>query len=103
MLSARRNEMFAQLHKTSNHVILTKAGIQYYQPLPGFRVKPGMTNRRVMQSSQPEEPNNQTDRMNPIPSALKNFLWLQYRHAGLDPASSIFRYFPDSGFHRNDG
>jgi hypothetical protein len=29
--------------------------------------------------------------------ALKNFLWLQYRHAGLDPASSIFRCFPDSG------
>jgi hypothetical protein len=34
--------------------------------------------------------------------ALKNFFWLQYRHAGLDPVSSIINHFLDSGFHRND-
>jgi len=33
-------------------VIPAKAGIQYYQVFPGFRVKPGMTNRGVMQRSQ---------------------------------------------------
>ena len=33
-------ETFAQLHKTSNYVIPAKAGIQYYQQLPGFRYSP---------------------------------------------------------------
>ena len=33
-------ETFAQLHKTSNYVIPAKAGIQYYQALPGFRFSP---------------------------------------------------------------
>jgi hypothetical protein len=28
------------LHKTSNYVIPAKAGIQYYQTLPGFRFSP---------------------------------------------------------------
>ena len=36
----RNSETFAQLHKTSNYVIPAKAGIQYYQALPGFRFSP---------------------------------------------------------------
>jgi len=31
---------FAQLHKTGHYVIPAKAGIQYYQALPGFRFSP---------------------------------------------------------------
>ena len=42
-------ETFAKMYKTSNCVIPAKAGIQYYQVCPRFRVKPGMTNRGVMQ------------------------------------------------------
>jgi mRNA-degrading endonuclease RelE of RelBE toxin-antitoxin system len=34
------HNVFAQLHKTSNYVIPAKAGIQYYQVLPGFRFSP---------------------------------------------------------------
>ncbi len=45
-------EAFAKLHKPSNYVIPAEAGIQYSQVLPGFRVKPGMTNRVVLQSYQ---------------------------------------------------
>jgi hypothetical protein len=41
----------AKLYKTSNYVIPAKAGIQYYQVSPRFRVKPGMTNRGILQSS----------------------------------------------------
>jgi hypothetical protein len=35
-----QSETFAKLHKTSIHVIPAKAGIQYYQALPGFRFSP---------------------------------------------------------------
>jgi hypothetical protein len=58
------NETFAKLYKTSNYVIPantlkgTRAGIQYYQVFPGFRVtqhspghEPGMTNSGVVQRS----------------------------------------------------
>ena len=44
-------EAFAKLHKTSNSVIPAKAGIQYYQVFPRFRVMPGMTISGVMQRS----------------------------------------------------
>ena len=44
-----RYETFAKLHKTHNFVIPAKAGIQYFQIVPGFRVKPGMTNKGVIQ------------------------------------------------------
>jgi hypothetical protein len=33
-------ETFAQLHETGNYVLPAKAGIQYYQALPGFRPSP---------------------------------------------------------------
>jgi hypothetical protein len=33
-------ETFAQPHKTNNFVIPAKAGIQYYQHLPGYRPSP---------------------------------------------------------------
>jgi len=52
-----REESFAKLYKTSSYVIPVRAGIQYYQVFPGFPrigygaglVKPGMTNRGVLQ------------------------------------------------------
>jgi uncharacterized protein with HEPN domain len=44
-------ETFAQLYKTGNFVIPVKTGIQYFQVFHRFRVKPGMTNRRVVQRS----------------------------------------------------
>jgi hypothetical protein len=34
------SETFAQPHKIINYVIPAKAGIQYYQVLPGFRFSP---------------------------------------------------------------
>ena len=37
------SKSFAKPCPTGNAVIPAKAGIQYYQVLPGFRVKPGMT------------------------------------------------------------
>lgn len=41
MLAINRNvETFAQLHKTTNYVIPAKAGIQYYQAFPRFRLSP---------------------------------------------------------------
>jgi hypothetical protein len=43
---------FAKLYKTNNFVIPAKAGIQYYQVFPRFRVKPGMTNSGVVRRSQ---------------------------------------------------
>jgi hypothetical protein len=42
-------ETFTQINKTKESVIPAKAGIQYDQKLPGFRVKPGMTNSQVVQ------------------------------------------------------
>jgi hypothetical protein len=47
----KKIETFAKLHKPSNFVIPAKSGIQYYQIFPRFRVKPGMTNKRVIQRS----------------------------------------------------
>ena len=47
-----KDENYAKLNKTSNYVILAKAGIQYSQAFPRFRVKPGMTNRGILQRSQ---------------------------------------------------
>jgi len=55
-MELRRRETFAKLHKTANFVIPAKAGIQYYQILPGFRVKPGMTDKRIMQRSGRDSP-----------------------------------------------
>jgi len=37
--------------KDARFVIPAKAGIQYFQLFPGFRVKPGMTEKAVSQRS----------------------------------------------------
>jgi len=51
-----RNETFAGNHKTTNFVIpadpgSSPEGIQFFQALPGFRVKPGMTEKGMTQVS----------------------------------------------------
>ncbi len=45
-------ETFTKRYKQSNFVIPAQAGIQYFEGLPGFRVKPGMTNRSKEQRGQ---------------------------------------------------
>ncbi len=44
-------ETFAEPHKIINFVIPAKTGIQFFQALSGFRVKPGMTEKGIMQRS----------------------------------------------------
>jgi len=48
-------ETFTKRYKQSNFVIPAKAGIQYFEGLPGFRVKPGMTNKKIRQKSLDEK------------------------------------------------
>ena len=52
LLRGTQKESFAKPCVTGNVVIPAKAGIQCYQVLSGFRVKPGMTEGGIIQSSQ---------------------------------------------------
>jgi hypothetical protein len=44
-------DIFEFYHITTTVVIPTKVGIRYFQTLPGFRIKPGMSEKAVFQSS----------------------------------------------------
>jgi hypothetical protein len=49
-MRAVRNESFAKPCPTGHVVIPAKAGIQCYQVLSGFRVKPGMIGGGIIQT-----------------------------------------------------
>jgi hypothetical protein len=65
--------IFEKQYKISNFIISAKAGIQYYQTFPRFRVKPEMTNKGVRQRSQPVIFTRILDPLTPEPLSTTNY------------------------------